>query len=1150
MRKPPVRTRLFLASMLALAAPATMAQIGVSPQFDADYALLPKGTRGDTLVHDYGPFALWRIDADQRARIAAGTLRATASLSDRSIALPGGAFVPGAADTHAPAPAGTSVFVVQFVGPVTDAWLDKVRSTGAVPLQYVNHNAYLVVGDAAAGRALADLAGRGVPLRYSAPLRAQQKIAPTLARLAAERPDDRARITVVVADHAGVTPTQNFIAGLDGDRTKRGWSNLRGMLAREVDVPLARVGEIAALGDVLAVEPAGVKRRLDEKQTQIVAGNLNPAQSGPSAPGYLAWLTGFGFSTNPADYPVVSIVDDGIGNGTAAAGAGDANFTTNGAGIDSRVTYAVSCTTAVAAGVDGHGNINASIAGGYDDRTGFPYRDPDGFRRREGINPFARLANFQIFGSGSSGLCGTGDEGLITTQFAQNVGISSNSWGYTFFGIPVTAYDAASRAYDVGVRDADPAAAGNQSLAIIFAAGNSGPRANTVSSPGNAKNVLTVGASENPRPSDEDGAWTDGCGSGPADADNAMDMAGFSSRGPAVGGRAKPEIVAPGTHIQGSASVAAGYSGAGVCDKYRPSGQTAVAGSSGTSHSTPAVAGAASLVYRHLQTNHARPAPSPALLKSYLIAHPTYLTGVDANDTLPSFAQGFGMPNLGAAFAATPARVLVDQTQTLADTGAAYELRGGVADGSKPVRIVLTWTDAPGAVDSAAPQVNDLDLAVTVGGVTYIGNRFNGQWSDPAGGAADAANNTEAVFLPPGTSGSIKVSVVGTQIGGDGVPGNADATDQDFALVCYNCTQDPDFYVAASNPTQALCGPGTATWPIEIGAISGYTGNVALSATTIPAGSTSSFSIGAGAVPFTSAFSLTAGTSLVAGDHPIVIRGQDATHANDGHLRLRYSPQVSPAPTPTAPADDATNVVVSPTLNWSASAGAVSYTVEIDDDPAFGSIDRTATVTGTSYTVAPVLAGQTTYHWRVRANNHCGAGANATAFTFTTEPRFCATPGTPIPDNDAAGTTVQITVPALGAIGDLDVAFSTDHTWTGDLTVRLSKGATSATLLDRPGVPDDNYGCMGNNADLVFDDEGTAGAAEADCQNGDAAYAPPGGRYTPSQPLSAFDGVEAGGTYDVLVSDAQPADSGAIKSLCLLPTIRADVIFKNGFEQP
>ncbi len=87
----------------------------------------------------------------------------------------------------------------------------------------------------------------------------------------------------------------------------------------------------------------------------------------------------------------------------------------------------------------------------------------------------------------------------------------------------------------------------------MFAAGNSGPGAATVGTPGNGKNMITVGASENDRP-----AWTDGCGVGPSGADNAMDVIDFSSRGPSPGGRKKPEVIAPGTHIQGTASTAPG----------------------------------------------------------------------------------------------------------------------------------------------------------------------------------------------------------------------------------------------------------------------------------------------------------------------------------------------------------------------------------------------------------------------------------------------------------------------------------------------------------------------------------------------------------------------------------------------------------------
>ena len=72
---------------------------------------------------------------------------------------------------------------------------------------------------------------------------------------------------------------------------------------------------------------------------------------------------------------------------------------------------------------------------------------------------------------------------------------------------------------------------------MVFSAGNSGPSGGTIGTPGNGKNMITVGASENRRPSDEGGNWTDGCNIGPTGADNAMDVISFSSRGPAPGGR-------------------------------------------------------------------------------------------------------------------------------------------------------------------------------------------------------------------------------------------------------------------------------------------------------------------------------------------------------------------------------------------------------------------------------------------------------------------------------------------------------------------------------------------------------------------------------------------------------------------------------------
>jgi uncharacterized repeat protein (TIGR01451 family) len=229
---------------------------------------------------------------------------------------------------------------------------------------------------------------------------------------------------------------------------------------------------------------------------------------------------------------------------------------------------------------------------------------------------------------------------------------------------------------------------------------------------------------------------------------------------------------------------------------YYPISQTLYTWSSGTSHSTPAVAGAASLIYEYYgRLMSEGETPSPAMLKALMLNTPRYLNGVGTGGTLPSPNQGWGDVDLGQVFDGLP-RAMIDQWHLFDATGDLFATTGTVYSSTRPFHVTVVWTDAPGPTTGNA-YVNDLNLEVTVGGVTYKGNVFSGAFST-SGGVADARNNVESVFVPAGITGTFQVKVVAANLPGDGVPGNADATDQDFALLIYNGTVSPQVWLDQS----------------------------------------------------------------------------------------------------------------------------------------------------------------------------------------------------------------------------------------------------------------------------------------------------------------------------------------------------------------
>ena len=712
--------------------------------------------------------------------------------------------------------AGQRLHLVQFDGPIQPEWVEQLKAGGFQIVDYVPENAYLVYGGAAAARSLQ---ARAKHVKWTGAYLASDKIHPRAKpEAAAERralvgEDDLFAVQLVQDDTANAE-TMALLVGLAKEpfRRNQAFRHYRNLVVR---MDPAEVAAVAERPDVISIAPYVLPRKYDERQGMIVAGQLTG--NGPSGPGYLDWLTSKGFNQDQFNNSglVVDVCDSGLDNGLTNANHFGL-YTAGNTALASRVVYARLEGTpndgSTIQGCDGHGTINAHIIGGYNDSTtGFPHQDSGGFRYGLGIAPFVKLGSSVIFDSNE--FTSPDYEDMISRAYRDGARISSDSWGADTYG----GYDIDAQQYDALVRDAQQTGsampvAGNQGMTIVFAAGNAGPGSSTVGSPGTAKNVITVGASENVHSHaiTNKGASTaglDGCDTGDDEANSANDIVGFSSRGPCSDGRVKPEIVAPGTHITGGVAqqvkAMAGmgddlacFDASGVCAlqdnsgnylNFFPTNQQWYSTSSGTSHSTPAVAGGAALVYQYF-LNQTWGAPSPAMVKAYLMNAARYMTGVDAGDDLWSNDQGMGMMDLGFAFDGT-ARILRDQVpaDVFTASGQSRAISGLVLDAGKPVRVSLSWTDAPGSTAGNAYN-NNLNLTVVAGGKTYLGNVFNGAVSTN-GGTADAKNNTESVFLPAGTTGAVTVVVTAANITSDGVPNVEPALDQDYALVIYNLNE-------------------------------------------------------------------------------------------------------------------------------------------------------------------------------------------------------------------------------------------------------------------------------------------------------------------------------------------------------------------------
>ena len=371
--------------------------------------------------------------------------------------------------------------------------------------------------------------------------------------------------------------------------------------------------------------------------------------------------------------------------------------------------------------------------------------------------------------------------------------VHTNSWGSSWAG-----------AYTTGSMQADSSARTYQNMTILFSAGNDGVDGDSdgevdedsLGAPATAKNVVTVAAGENDRPSisSEWGAWwSTRYTVAPILADKMANtsegLAAFSSRGPTDDGRLKPDITAPGSYILSTKSRSTSSTGWGAY-----SGNSNYTFMGGTSMSCPLTAGAAALLTQHLIDNEGHTNPNSSLIKAIFAASARDMQGQyssatnGAGETAPNNHEGWGLVDMRSAVNTT--WIDGDSVQTGEERGWSFIVPAGTPD----LRVALSWTDPASTPAASTNLVNDLDLAI----------------KDPSGTWTNLSNNLDNLrgldFSAP-THGSWEVHVLGTSIP-TGPQHFALALNIDSDLV--NLTEDMDFDGIEDDEDDCLTVSGTS----------------------------------------------------------------------------------------------------------------------------------------------------------------------------------------------------------------------------------------------------------------------------------------------------------------------------------------------------
>lgn len=418
-------------------------------------------------------------------------------------------------------------YFVQFTGVILPEWRAGLEAAGAEIMGYAPNNAYLVRMTTEARDQTAALS----EVQWIGIYQPAYRLSPDLAGRSA---DESMILTVLTFSAAGMERIVAEVKALGAEVLAVAENRWQGTL--RVRATAGMLPALARINGVMWIEP-----RSERVLTNDVARGIMDVDD-------TVWATEGLYGEGQ----VVAVADTGLDVGTTGAGMND----------DFEGRIAATFARGRSGSGDwsdphGHGTHVAGSVLGDGRNSGSNPATHNYATSHAGVAPEAELV-FQSTLDANGGLDGIPDDLTVLFQQALDAGASihTNSWGNT---IGWGDYTSDSFQADQFVWD-------HPEMVILFSAGNEGVDANangvidqdSVTPPATAKNVITVGASENNRPAEGaqwqwGTAWPTDYPANPIHDDwvsnNINGMAAFSSRGPVNVSRIKPDVVAPGTNI-------------------------------------------------------------------------------------------------------------------------------------------------------------------------------------------------------------------------------------------------------------------------------------------------------------------------------------------------------------------------------------------------------------------------------------------------------------------------------------------------------------------------------------------------------------------------------------------------------------------------